>query len=181
MGIIIKLPIRTWLRKYVYHIEECPEDEPIRLAKGGVIPYQLQLLLSGKTVALVDDTQLPSDINDHLPVLVNAKQWDRGYLFMGHKHATAFNRLLQRWVYERLIDRFETLKIYGAPTDMTALIIDMLSEIDAVDDVDYDTLCRGLRRYKKAKADRYHESTVDLEAFRAQKKSRPIRKQLYLF
>jgi len=106
MKITVGMPVKPYLKKYVYWKENLPEDTPLELTYLSEIFMVLGALLSGKFSIQKHRScsdPLPSVYSDEIICKLTPERVDRGLFFYTLDHITFFNTYLYKTFHDDLL------------------------------------------------------------------------------
>ncbi|MEL6968624.1 MAG: hypothetical protein AAFO02_00535 [Bacteroidota bacterium] len=146
--LVVEVPIKTYLKKYLYGLEKLPYDSPIDCTKGGHIPIVIQLLFTGK-MDLPYETDLAKDINDTIPVVLSWRKVDRKQVIITAERVRFFNQFLYKSFMDHLLVKVLAYRNTGRKE--AELIREEMLKLDIIDDANFDAIKKALYRLRKSR------------------------------
>ena len=146
--LIVEVPIKRYLKKYLYAVEYVEYDTPIDPRKGGPISILVNILFTGK---LDMNFQQPGNAkyNDTVPLLLTFEKSDRFNVNINNRRLQFFHSFLHRSFHNYLVQRVMWNWEQDNGTNQSDTIKQVIEELDIIDDVDFDALKKAVYRKKK--------------------------------
>ena len=144
----VEVPVKRYLKKYLYSLERIPYDTPIDATKGGHIPIVIHLLFTGK-LDLPHEKRGLKDLDDSLPVVLPWWKKHRNQFVINESRVRFLNAFLYRSFLDTLLTKVLVSKEMGGK--MSVVIRQEMDELDIVDDFDYDSIKKALHRLRKSR------------------------------
>lgn len=143
-----EVPVRRYLKKYLYGLENLEYDTPIDCTKGGHIPMVTQLLFTGKLdLSWQEDT--PKDIDDKLPIVLSWRNVERKQVVITPERVRFFNAFLYKSFLDTLLVKVLAFKENdGKEADV---IRQEMLRLDIIDDTNFDAIKKALYRLRKTR------------------------------
>lgn len=139
------VPVRRYLKKYLYHIENLPYGQEIPLTKGGHIPMVLGQILTGKTSIPYNAIEV-DQFEDELPIVVNARKVNDYQVLITLKKVRFFNTFLYKSFHDWLLQKV----LWGKSTGATEVdvIWSVMADLEIQDDITFDALKKASYRLR---------------------------------
>lgn len=152
MKITTGMPVKPYLKKYVYWKECVPEGEVLDLYQRSNIRMTLDALLTGK-MTLFDSHQAREDFlskySDEIVCRVTPHSSSRELIFFGQVQVVWFNQYLYRYFHDDLLYMILINKQYGITENDT--INTFMDSVGIRDLITFDALKKSNYRLRKSK------------------------------
>lgn len=152
--IVLRVPMRRHLQKFVLWLEAQPPDAPVRWSEHSLLFTELLLLLQGKNAFMARTTIAPINRQKYaaeVAFLLPAKAVKHNLLFLNDEQVRRFDTFLGRLHNEMLLYRVQTLRRFGVlEKDAIAEWMREL-KIDEDEDISFWGLKRALQIIRNAR------------------------------
>jgi len=152
MKITTGMPVKAYLKKYVYWKECVPEDTILDLYQRSNIRMTLEALLTGK-MTLYDSHEARNDFLRKYPeeilCRVTPHSSSRELIFFGQVQVVWFNQYLYRYFHDDLLYMILINKQYGISESDT--INTFIDSIGIRDDISFEAVKKSNYRLRKDK------------------------------
>jgi len=151
MDITIGMPVKAYLKNYVYWKENLQPEQIIDLSGPGDITFVLAGLLTGKLKAGPhgDPDDLPGIYDAELITRVTVTQYNRNLFFYSLDNIRYFNTYLYRNFHETLLHEICANRRHGITEVDT--IWQFIDRLKAHDLISFDAIKKASYRLRKAK------------------------------
>jgi hypothetical protein len=144
----IDIPVKRYLKKYLYALENKEYDTPVDTTEGGHIPVVISLLFTSK-LDLPFDRDPIRDFEDTLPVLIDWRRVERGMMVINSERLRFFNDFIYKSFMDTLLTKVLIHKEYGETE--AKIIRRTMDELDIIDDANFDAIKKALYRLRKTR------------------------------
>lgn len=145
------MPIKGYLKRYIYWRENLAPTDPLDTAGAGEIGWVLSGLLSGNInptrQAIPDD--LPEQYDDHLEIQVPIVRFNECRFSYSLDSIRFFNTYIYRHFHEALLLEVLVKKSIGIPESKT--IYEWMDRLDLYDTITFDALKKASYRLRKSR------------------------------
>jgi len=151
MNIVIQIPIRPHLKKFVHWKENIPIGTPMVVSNRTAISIFLNSFITTKVTYRRRDVSLNRDkYCDTLRLLITSRHVERSYMCFTDDVIIRFNRFVNHLMHETLNDFIE-LRNFQDNKYINDAIHHFMSELDIYDDITFEALKKGNYRFRKNK------------------------------
>ena len=149
MNVIVKMPIKPHLRKFVQWKENIACNDPLVVSHRTAISTFLSCFITNKSIWLGQSPLLSEKYSDRLPLLVREHFANRYYLYFTDETIMRFNRFCSHMLHEDL-NVYVSWEVSGGEK-INQVIYDFMLLLGIEDDISFDALKRGNHRFREYK------------------------------
>jgi len=146
----VPVPIKRYLKKYLYGLECIPYNSPIDTRKGGHVCVVMRLLFTGK-MSLNYSKKKMKGLNDMLPVVLPWTNAHRSQIVITDQRVRFLNTFLYKSFIDTMLIQVEAAQAHNSSVTQAQILKDEMLRLEIVDDLDYDTLKKAVDRLKKSR------------------------------
>ena len=147
-SIQVQIPVKRYLKKYLYAQENLPLDTVVDMTKGGHIPMVIGMVFTEKVTTYYSDADT-NHLNDFIPVLLNKSRVGRFNIIITAERLRFFNSFLYKSFHDYLLNRIIISKEFNKSE--IDVIKDLMHELDIIDDITIDALKKASYRLRKTR------------------------------
>lgn len=159
-GITVQVPIKRYLKKYLYAVEHIEYDTPIDPKNGGTIPLLVNILFTGKTDMSFKAPNSPR-YDDTIPLVLSFRKIDRFQVTINDLRLKFFHDFLHSSFHQYIVQRVMHNYYIGircrenginrrsiGVLNQSDTIKEIMEELDIWDDIDFESLKKAVYRKK---------------------------------
>lgn len=145
----IELPVKRYLKKYLYAVENLPYGSDVDVTRGGHVLTPLQLVFTEKVTLYYNDSDT-EHLDDVLPVLLNKSRAGRFQVIITGDRLRWFNSFLHKSFHDYLLQRVLLSRTLAGKSEIE-VIYEVINELGIIDDVQFDAVKKAQYRLRKSK------------------------------
>jgi hypothetical protein len=144
----VDIPVKRYLKKYLYALENLPYDTVIDITAGGHIPMVLGMIFTEKITTYFSDHDT-EHLDDVITVLLNKSRVGRFQIMITSDRLRFFNSFLFKSFHDLLLIRILVAREFGQ--NESDVIKQFMHELDIIDDISFDALKKASYRLRKSR------------------------------